>query len=330
MDKKKRIAMGVGAGVILVLLLILIIVFYFPKKQEDTIKPGDYVELDTSNIETLDDKAVLSENPVMQAPEEVKEMKPVVEAVVAAVTQTDAEAFRNKSAEFLNYAMAYYATMQSEKEQIQIAASDANAVAQVMFAEKINFAERVNATFSKDGDSYIVQKFEQSVLANAYDYEKTESGYCFYVEVMNDTTYRTIATWKVTLAPSENTRFAYRVTELSCLSEGESSYDSKEATGIEVSFAEELLEIAEEKDIQKLADAVKYPITVNGKDIADKESFLALGVDGIFTPELLEALKQTNADNLILSDSSVMLGEGSYNIWYQVKDANIYVIGINN
>lgn len=330
MDKNKRIAMGVGAGVILVLLLILIIVFYFPKKQEDTIKPGDYVELDTSNIETLDDKAVLTQNPVMQAPEAVQEMKPIVEAVVAAVNQTDVEAFQKKSAEFLNYAMAYYATMQSEKEQIQIAASDVDAVAQVMFAETINPAEKLDDTFLKDGDSYVLQKFEQSVVTNAYDYEKTEAGYCFYVEVMDDTTYRTTATWRVNLIPSENTRFAYRVTELSRLSEGETSSEKEGATNLELSFAEELLEIAEAKDIEKLATMVEYPVLVNGKEIADKNDFLALGSDGVFTEELLQALKQTDADNLIFSDNSVMLGEGSYNIWYETKDANIYVIGINN
>ena len=330
MDKKKRIIMGIIAGVILVLLLILIIALNWPKKQDDTVKPGDYVEIDTSNIKTLDDKAVLSENPVMQAPQAVKEMKPVVEAVVAATTQTGVEAYQQKSTDILNDAVAYYAAMESEQDSVQISATDAEAVAQSMFAEPANFAGQVNDTFSKEGDSYILKKFQQSVVTNAYDYEKTESGYTFYVEVMNASNYQTMETWKVDLVPSENTKFAYRVTTLSKLSEGEQDSVDKEASDLELSFAEELLEVVEEKDIQKLADMVNYPVVVNGKSVADKESFLALGSDGIFTSELIQAMKQTDADNLIFSDGSIMIGEGSYNIWYETKDTGIYVVGINN
>lgn len=330
MDKKKRIIMGIIAGVILVLLLILIIALNWPKKQDDTVKPGDYVEIDTSNIKTLDDKAVLSENPVMQAPQAVKEMKPVVEAVVAATTQTGVEAYQQKSTDILNDAVAYYAAMESEQDSVQISATDAEAVAQSMFAEPANFAGQVNDTFSKEGDSYILKKFQQSVVTNAYDYEKTESGYTFYVEVMNASNYQTMETWKVDLVPSENTKFAYRVTTLSKLSEGEQDSADKEASDLELSFAEELLEVVEEKDIQKLADMVNYPVVVNGKSVADKESFLALGSDGIFTSELIQAMKQTDADNLIFSDGSIMIGEGSYNIWYETKDTGIYVVGINN
>ena len=330
MDKKKRITMGVIAGVILVLLLVLVIVLNFPKKREDTVNPGDYVEIDTSNIKTLDEKSVLSENPVMQAPEAVKEMKPVVEAVVAAVTQTSEEAYSSKNPDFMNYVLAYYAAIQSEQDTVKISADDAEAVVQSIFAEQVTLAEQMDDTFQKEGDFYILKKFEQPVVTNAYDYEKTESGYTFYVEVMDATNYQTKETWKVNLVSAENTKFAYRVTEASKLSDRENDSSRKEASDLEISFAEELLEVVEKKDIQKFADMVKYPVLVNGKSIADKDNFLALGSDGVFTQELMDALKQTDADNLIFSDGCVMLGEGSYNIWYESKDTDIYVVGINN
>lgn len=330
MNKKKRIAMGVGAGVILVLLLIVIIAVYVHKEQDTPVKPGDYVELDTSNIESLDDKAVLSENPVMQAPEAVKEMKPIVEAVIAAVDKTSVEAYQKKEAGFLNYAMAYYAAMQSEKEDIQLRKTDADAVAQSMFTEAVKFADKLDDTFSAKEDVYVLNKFEQSVTVNAYDYEKTDSGYNFFVEVMDSANYNTKATWMVNVTSSENTKFAYQVSELVKLSDEAETVSDNEASEKEVSFGEELLDIVTAKDMERLASVVEYPVIVNGKKIADKDSFLALGSDGIFTEELVQALKQTDAENLIFSEGCVMLGEGTYNIWYKEKSTGIFVIGINN
>lgn len=101
-----------------------------------------------------------------------------------------------------------------------------------------------------------------------------------------------------------------------------------------VAFAEKIQAAVADEDLEALADLTSYPVYVSiadGSVIENREDFIALGTDKLFTPELKDSI--ANADLSELSPS--MAGFTLYstgdapNIIFSVKDGKLAISGIN-
>lgn len=99
-------------------------------------------------------------------------------------------------------------------------------------------------------------------------------------------------------------------------------------------FAEKIVKAVEEKDIEALADLTAYPVYVsnveeNGGIIADREKFVALGADAVFTEALVKAVTDADLTALEPSMAGIVLGDGTPNITFNFVDGQLGIVGIN-
>lgn len=97
-------------------------------------------------------------------------------------------------------------------------------------------------------------------------------------------------------------------------STGELTKEEAEKAEVIRSFAEEVQITVGEKDLDALADLSEYPLTVKLADgteqqIQDKEEFLALGEEAIFTDELMDAIAAVVPEEVEESDNGMQMGE---------------------
>ncbi|WCN39435.1 hypothetical protein [Aneurinibacillus uraniidurans] len=86
-----------------------------------------------------------------------------------------------------------------------------------------------------------------------------------------------------------------------------------------------------EGDKKEVANYMKYPVVVNGKETANqtKKQFIK-NYDKIFTPKVKKALANQKVENLFVNAQGVMVGDGE--IWFGVstqKPERYQVIDIN-
>ena len=107
--------------------------------------------------------------------------------------------------------------------------------------------------------------------------------------------------------------------------------DSKAAAA----FAEKIKEAVAAKDLEALADLTSFPVYVGLPDIdggvETREDFLALGVDSVFTQELMDAVAAADDSSLQPSMAGFVLSNesGRPNIIFGVVDGKLAVTGIN-
>ena len=80
------------------------------------------------------------------------------------------------------------------------------------------------------------------------------------------------------------------------------------------SFTEEVQITVSEKDLDALADLSEFPLTVKladgtEKQVQDKEEFLALGEDAVFSEELLKAIAAVVPEELKEGENGIQMGE---------------------
>lgn len=80
------------------------------------------------------------------------------------------------------------------------------------------------------------------------------------------------------------------------------------------SFTEEVQITVSEKDLDALADLSEFPLTVKladgtEKQVQDKEEFLALGEDAVFSEELLKAIAAVVLEELKEGENGIQMGE---------------------
>lgn len=103
--------------------------------------------------------------------------------------------------------------------------------------------------------------------------------------------------------------------ETSKTAAGETAKDpGKEAAEVIRSFAEEVQITVGEKDLDALADLSEFPLTVKladgtEKQVQDKEEFLALGEEAIFSEELMEAIAAVVPEEVKEGKNGMQMGE---------------------
>lgn len=90
------------------------------------------------------------------------------------------------------------------------------------------------------------------------------------------------------------------------------------------SFAEEVQITVADKDLDALANLSTFPLYVSLKvgeetEIADKEAFLALGADKIFTDKMLKEIAAVDPEEVTVFGIGAILGE-DVNIIFQMVD----------
>lgn len=96
-------------------------------------------------------------------------------------------------------------------------------------------------------------------------------------------------------------------------------------------FFEKFQTLVAKGDKKGVADYMKYPVVVNGKETTNqtKKQFIK-NYDKIFTPNVKKALANQEVENLFVNAQGVMVGDGE--IWFGVstqKPEQYQVIDIN-
>ncbi len=100
-------------------------------------------------------------------------------------------------------------------------------------------------------------------------------------------------------------------------------------------LAKGIQNIIEERDLEKLKEAVVYPCYVgvgDGVTVDSEEEFMDLNPDEVFTDELIEAVKGADIDSLNVAKAGLVVGDpsGKPNITIGLgADNRVGIVGIN-
>lgn len=94
-------------------------------------------------------------------------------------------------------------------------------------------------------------------------------------------------------------------------------------------FAEKIQSAVESKDMEALADLCSYPLAVNGEVVEDKDAFVGLGEDVIFTEERCAVIASVDISALEETMAGVVMGDATPNIIFKSEDGNLGITGIN-
>lgn len=99
-------------------------------------------------------------------------------------------------------------------------------------------------------------------------------------------------------------------------------------------YARTIQQAVEEKDINKLADLVTYPVYVGlgeGQIIESREAFIELDATEVFTDELLQSVENADESGLEPCQAGFVLwsGEGAPGIVFSIQEGQLGITGIN-
>lgn len=98
-------------------------------------------------------------------------------------------------------------------------------------------------------------------------------------------------------------------------------------------FAEKVQKAVASKDMEALADLCAYPVYVSlgegeGEEVADKDAFMKLDADKLFTENMLKEIADTDTDTLEQFGAGVIMGNEN-NVIFNNVDGQAAVTGIN-
>lgn len=97
-------------------------------------------------------------------------------------------------------------------------------------------------------------------------------------------------------------------------------------------FADKIKTAVAAKDIEALADLTAFPVYVGiaGGGVENREAFIALGAEKVFTLELMESVEGADISNLSPSMAGFSISkDGKPNIIFGVVDGRLAISGIN-
>lgn len=103
----------------------------------------------------------------------------------------------------------------------------------------------------------------------------------------------------------------------------------KSENGDATAFAQKIQSAMADKDLEALANLCSYPLAVNGDVVENKEAFLALGEDVVFTEERCAVIAAVDVQALEETMAGVIMGDATPNIIFQSVDGNLGITGIN-
>ncbi|MDE5931994.1 MAG: hypothetical protein K2H40_05855 [Lachnospiraceae bacterium] len=105
--------------------------------------------------------------------------------------------------------------------------------------------------------------------------------------------------------------------------------EDKGESGEIAAFAEAIQSAVSDQDMEALADLCIYPVAVNGEVVEDKDAFLALGEDVIFTAERCAVIAAVDVSALEETMAGVIMGDAAPNIIFKSVDGELGITGIN-
>lgn len=105
--------------------------------------------------------------------------------------------------------------------------------------------------------------------------------------------------------------------------------EEKGAEGEVAAFAEQIQEAMAAKDMEAMAGLCSYPLAVNGEAVDDKEAFMELGEDVIFTEERCAVIAAVDVSTLEETMAGVIMGDATPNIIFKSVDGVLGITGIN-
>lgn len=108
-----------------------------------------------------------------------------------------------------------------------------------------------------------------------------------------------------------------------------SGLEEKGENGDVKAFAEKIQNAMADKDLEALADLCSYPLAVNGEVVENREAFLALDKDSIFTEERCAVIAAVDDSTLEETMAGVIMGDATPNIIFKSVDGNLGITGIN-
>lgn len=115
---------------------------------------------------------------------------------------------------------------------------------------------------------------------------------------------------------------------------GDVSHAGSELEASEIKpFAEKVQKAVAGKDMEALADLCAYPVYVSlgegeGEEISDRETFLELDADKLFTDGMLKEIADTDVDTLEQFGAGVIMGNEN-NVIFNNVDGQAAITGIN-
>lgn len=103
-------------------------------------------------------------------------------------------------------------------------------------------------------------------------------------------------------------------------------------TSAVTAFADKIKEAVAAKDIEALADLTAFPVYVGIAEdgVENREAFIALGAEKVFTPELVESVVDADTSNLSPSMAGFSISkDGKSNIIFGVVEGRLAISGIN-
>lgn len=112
--------------------------------------------------------------------------------------------------------------------------------------------------------------------------------------------------------------------------EGEIDNFSIDASKVKA-FAEKIKTVVAAKDLEALADLTAFPVYVGiVGGVENRETFIALGTEKVFTPELTESVEGADISNLSPSMAGFSISkDGKANIIFGVVEGKLAISGIN-
>lgn len=101
-------------------------------------------------------------------------------------------------------------------------------------------------------------------------------------------------------------------------------------------FTDEVEDAVMNKNIKSLAEMVTFPVYVasvveNEGVVADKEAFLAISKDALFTEAFVDAVTAFDSSTIEKVEAGYVIGEGALNVIFNVDEkGNLGITGINN
>lgn len=94
-------------------------------------------------------------------------------------------------------------------------------------------------------------------------------------------------------------------------------------------FAEEIQTAVSTRNLEALADLCSYPLAVNGEVVENKDAFMELGEDDIFTAERCAVIAAVDVSALEETMAGVIMGNATPNIIFKSVDGELGITGIN-
>lgn len=116
------------------------------------------------------------------------------------------------------------------------------------------------------------------------------------------------------------------------IEEKNDSYDDLEEkgdSGEAAVFAKKIQDAVSAKDMEAVADLCSYPLAVNGEVIENRDAFMELGADAVFTEERCAVIEAVDTSALEETMAGIIMGDATPNIIFKSVNGQLGITGIN-